>query len=362
MLTPRQSEILKAVVQLHIDSGEAVGSVTVGQHCGLGLSPATIRKVLAELEEAGYLHQPHTSAGRIPSDQGFRVYADSLLELGNLREEEKERILAACEVGGSDPDLTLREACAALAEMTRYVWMVRPPGLEQTVLRQIQFIGLAPGRVLAIVVAASGQILNRAFAISGDYPRAELTALGDYLSERMAGHTLAQAREILQQEVKRGEHRQQTLRRRLLQTVCDLVATTGTLIVNGQGNLLAFPEMNLTEKISRLFRDLEGKKRLINLLDQCLNQEGVHLFIGSEAPVVRASGCSVVATAFAGAETRLFGTLGLLGPTRLDYAHAIPLVDFAARTLSGRLAWNTPQVAPGLPPGSDPPSGAQRAS
>lgn len=335
MLSSRHEEILKAVIRAHVETGEPVGSRTLSLH--LSLSPASIRNAMAELEALGLLSQPHPSAGRVPTDQGFRAYADRLRELHPVPEEEQARIQEAC-AGGEGVEETLAAVGAVLASLAECASLVLPPRLDEAVLERIQFVPLAGTRILVLLVTTSGQLLNRVIQLPEGLRDRELDGFGQELSRRMAGLTLAQAREILLQELKTGQRDYYMLRRRLLETIFQQVSRAAGLIIDGSANLLGFPELSDAGRLREVLAAMEGKRKLIRLLDRCLEAEGVQLFIGSESPNAMVQGCSVVASPFTGPERRSRGSVGLLGPTRLDYAHLIPLVDYTARVLSGRFA------------------------
>ncbi|MEO5377052.1 MAG: heat-inducible transcriptional repressor HrcA [Magnetococcus sp. DMHC-6] len=333
MLSHRHSEILKLVVQHHIIHGGAVGSQTICDHSHLGLSSATIRSAMAELEEMGLLSQPHRSSGRIPTDKGFRMYVDCM-ERHFLPESEKERIAQAFQSGWRDLDATLDKVCQVLADLTPYAWLALPPRLDDAVLMCVQFIKLSQYRVSAILISVSGQVWHRLLTMDGDYSQRQLDSYGHALSSHLEGMTLYQARERLQWEVQGGKEQYRELCRCLLRVVSSSGMGDDHLIINGRSNLLGLSWQDYVPDIRRVLEALEQKKKLIALLDLCLHSEGVQLFIGSESPLGPVQGCSVVAAKFSGPERRLLGTLGVLGPTRLNYAHVIPLVGYVASILS----------------------------
>ena len=335
MLTQRHQEILKLVVRAHIEGGEPVSSKTVNERSQLGVSSATIRNAMVELEEQGFLTQPHTSAGRIPTDVGFRFYVDSLLEVAALDSKEKEQILRACEQGNKDLDDILARVSHVLATITLNACMIRTPDVRHATLRRIQFIKLAgrsgKDRILALLISDSGQLRSRVFQLENSPSQDRLDHFGLYLSCHLEGMTLSEVREHLQCEVDQGEQEYRGLCGNLLESFSHAFIGGG-LIVNGRMNVFrSFMDLS---RIQEMLAVLEEKKKLIHLLDECLDLEGVRLFIGSESDLGRTSGCSVVAAHFKWAEGLFPGTLGVLGPTRLDYAHVIPLVDFTTKVLS----------------------------
>ncbi len=337
MLSKRHHDILKLVVHAHIEGGEPVGSKTVCERSRLGLSPATIRNAMVELEEMGFLSQPHPSAGREPTDRGFRQYVDTLLDVSQVSREEKERLMKACEMGGADLDGILTEVSRVLSSLTPNACLVRTPGLNHTVLRRVQFLKLAPGggrrgsRILALVVSDSGQLMSRIFYLEEVLSQRDLDRFGRSLSRHMEGMNLLEVREHLRQEVERSESEYRTLCNNLLESVTGTGSGSG-LIVNGRMNIFS-TSLDLA-RIREMLTVLEEKRALIRLMDACLFHDGVQLFIGSESRLGSTNGCTVVAAHFNGPGRMFPGALGVLGPTRLDYAHVIPLVDFTANLLS----------------------------
>lgn len=343
-ITQRHQEILKLVVRAHIEAGEPVGSKTVSERSQLGVSSATIRSAMVDLETLGFLIQPHTSAGRIPTDRGFRFYVDSLLEVASLGNEEKEQIIRACEQGSEDLVDVLARVSQVLASITLNACMVRTPDVRQAALRRIQFIKLVgrPGliklggrpdmeRILALLVSDSGQLRSRVFYMENSPSQNRLDRFGQALSRQLEGMTLSDVREHLQREVDQGEREYRVFCGNLLESFSE-ASMEGGLIVNGRMNVFhAFEDLS---RIQEMLTVLEEKKKLVHLLDTCLDREGVRLFIGSESDLGKTGGCTVVAAHFKGASGLFPGTLGVLGPTRLDYAHVIPLVDFTTKVLN----------------------------
>lgn len=333
--------VLKAVVRAYIESGVPVGSRTLVRISGTDLSPATIRSVMAELGEMGLLTQPHTSAGRIPTESAYRCYAGGLLNAATLSDQQQERVRKAFANRRDDLALTLQDASQLLAGLTRYACMVLLPAANNDLLRRIQLVGLSDHagghrRVMALLVTVTGQVQNRVFALTEGVGQDDLDSYADSLSRRLQGLTLAQVRDQLEEEVACGQQEYEALLEKLLETLQDSV--TGRLIVNGRCNLLSFPELVQWDGIGDVMSALEEKRRLIRLLDECLKADGVRLFMGSELPGGSLHQCSVVAAKFTGPHNRLHGTVGVLGPARLDYDHVIPLVDYTARLLSS--FWN----------------------
>lgn len=336
-LTSRHNDILKAVVQAHIHSGEPVGSRVLCQARGLEVSPATVRNAMAELEELGYLHQPHASAGRIPTEQGFRHYVDVLVELAPLSAHDQDRIREACAQGGEEMEEVLGAVSRVLASLTQCASLVLPPRVEEALLREVRFLGLPDGRVLALLLSAGGQVQSRLFQVEQACSEGELADYGRELTRRLEGMTLREVRASLQSELAEARARAQRLRHRLLTSLIAATGQWGGLIVNGRTHLMRFPELAAASRLEEILSALEDKQKLIHVLDRCLAAEGVRLFMGAETTLGQESGCAVVAARFPGPARQPWGSLGLLGPMRLDYAQVIPLVRFTAGVLGEML-------------------------
>jgi len=313
---------------------------------GLDFSPATIRADMTQLENMGYLIRDHASSGRRPTQQGLRFFVDGLLEVAKLSDHDKDRIVAAC-TRGDDLEQTLSEVCRVLAAMTPNACIVRIPRMSEVAIHRVQFIELsgehgAEVRILALLVSESGHLKSRVIRLKTPLRQKELDGFGDYLSREMRGKTLAEVKLWLHKELERCEKMFHDLCRNLLSSPV-LSASSDALIVNGRMNLLGTQRHgSLSGKEIARMRDLlsalEENRKLIHLLDECDQLDGVRLFIGSESGIVRDHSCSVVAAPFAGPKDLMPGTVGILGSVRLDYAHVIPLVDFTAKALGTLLS------------------------
>lgn len=339
MLTQRHRDVLGLVVGTYIEGGEPVSSKTVSERSRLGVSAATIRGAMAELEEQGFLTHPHISAGRVPTDAGFRFYVDSLLEVTSLGREEKEQILRACDQGNRHLDDVLVRVSRVLSTLTLNACMVRAPDACHAILRRIQFIRLAGrsgrDRILALLISDSGQLRSRLFPFQNSPSQEKLDRFGQALGCHLEGMTLSEVRAHLRHEVEQGTAEYRLFCSHLLENFSHF-PVDGGLIVNGRMNL--FRSFVGLTTIRDLLAILEEKKGLIRLLDQCLGGDGVRLFIGSEAALGHIENCTVVAAPFGKSAGGYPGTLGVLGPTRLDYAHVIPLVDFTTKALNALVA------------------------
>lgn len=340
-LGARASEVLAAVIHEHVITGEPVASERVARRSGLGLSPATIRSAMAELEEQGLLRQPHTSAGRVPTDQAYRVYVNRMLRrpqrLGASQVQAIESALA--DRGTQIPDL-LGEASRQLSTFSNQVGLVLAPEMKRIIVDRIEFVRLGPQRLMAILVGRSGVVHNRVLDIAEPIETRELERIGRYLSEEFGGRTLPRMRALLRKRMGEERAAYDRLVRRSLELgsqAADAADQAGEVFVEGAANLFGSPEVADLDVIRSLLKTLDEKETLIDLLTRLLEGDGVRVVIGAENSLVDLEGCSVVASPYA-ADGRVMGTVGIVGPTRMQYARVIPLVDYLARSLSRLLS------------------------
>lgn len=335
-LDPREIEILKSVIRTHVLTGEPVGSLALQRGAGLDLSPATIRHVMADLESRGLLAQPHASAGRVPTDLAYRLYVDRLMIPPRMTANQAQQIDDALHLRrGEIPEL-LGEAARLLSHVSKNVGVVLAPEMRRIVVEHLEFIRLDPHRVVAIVVDRAGVVHNRILHVAEPFEQSELDRMGRELSERFAGLTVPAIREAIATELGEERAAYDRARARLLELsheAVDVEAAATDVVVEGASNLLGAPEFTDIERTRELLRLLEQKGRLVGLLETVLEGEGVQVVIGSENPVSGLTDLSVVATTYRTGE-RVLGTLGVVGPTRMEYARAIALVDHLARVLT----------------------------
>jgi heat-inducible transcriptional repressor len=344
-LSERSKHIFRQIVDAYVETGEPIGSRTIARRPDQHLSPATIRNVMADLEEAGLLYAPHTSAGRVPTDLGFRLYVDGLLELGDLSEEDRTNIDGQCAGAGRSVEAMLSDASAALAGLSRYAGLVLAPKSEQP-FRQVEFVPLGPGRALVVVVTLNGMVENRVIDVPVGIGASTLIEAGNYLTARLTGRSLPEAREIIEREIAEQRSALDALTSKVVQAglatwVGDKSTEGGMLIVRGQAKLLD-DVTNLAdlERIRSLFELLETKKNLIRLIERVQTAAGVQIFIGAENELFGMTGCSVVVAPYeagraeAPAPTKVVGAIGVIGPIRMNYARIIPMVDYTARVVS----------------------------
>ena len=334
-MNERSREIMRLIVEAYTETGSAVGSRTLSRRLDLPLSPATVRNVMADLEELGLLYSPHTSAGRLPTEAGLRMFVDGLLEIGNLTEDERSHIESQCAATGRSSQKVLEEASDMLSGLSSCAGLVMAPTQEAT-LRHIEFVPLGPGRALVVLVSESGMVENRVIDIPLGMPTSKLVQATNFLSAKLGGRTLADAREDIDEEI--NAHRAQ-LDALTTQVVEAGLATWsagdsegGVLIVRGQAKLLDdVTALGDLERIRGLFEALETKESLLRLLEVTETGDGVQIFIGAENELFSLSGCSMIIAPYQNHQEQIVGAIGVIGPTRMNYARIIPMVDYTAK-------------------------------
>jgi heat-inducible transcriptional repressor len=334
-LGDRNRRILEAIIEEYIDSAEPVGSRTVARRHPLGLSPASVRNVMADLEEMGYLHSPHTSAGRVPTDKGYRFYVDSLLQVRQLTSDEKLRLDSQHHLRGRKIEDVLRDVGQSLSSISSYTGIVMAPRLETTVFRHIDFVPLSEGRILTVFVARSGLVQNKIIQPSEPVSQRELEQMSQYLNRTLQGLSIQQVKQQILSELKAEKAQYDKLLRRTLELSREALGDElgGQVYIEGAARILDQPEFADVEKMKRLFNAFEQKNVLIELLDQSQQADGVQIFIGSNTEYSGIEGCSLVSSHYANRRGTL-GALGVIGPSRMNYSAVIPVVDYTARLLS----------------------------
>ncbi len=336
-LSYRARKILFAVVSEYIATGEPVGSRRLSKRYGLNLSPATIRNELSDLEEAGCLAQPHTSAGRVPTQSGFRVFIDALAQMREVAEVDRAAILARMGALRPGVDDVVREAGRLLASLTGAAALITRPRTDLEPLSQLRFMALAEKSVLAVIVTRSGAIQNRVVTLADPLEEAELERLHNYLGGIAKDRTLAELRAVLAEAVagERGDY--DRLRLRAKQMVDAASADEAReVVIEGQGGLFDRPEFESAEKMRAFLRTFEEKERLVGLLDRTIVASGVTVLVGSETNLVDIPDIGVISAMYrtGGLST---GTVGIVGPTRMDYGKLMPLVGFMSEVIGGVL-------------------------
>ena len=339
MLSERAQHLFRVLVQRYIGSGQPVGSRTLSRDSGLDLSPATVRNVMADLEDLGLLRSPHVSAGRVPTVQGYRFFVDSLLNVAPIDEGELEHLRTQLEIKGERESL-MDAATSLISDVTHMAGIVTLPKQERLILRHVEFLALSPERVLVILVVNGSEVQNRVIHLARPYSQTLLQQVGNYLNEVCAGKDLLEVRESLLAELK--EHRSSL--DALMLTAIEMadkafvkdVGGEEALLVSGQTNLMGYGELADMEKLRHLFEAFREKTELLHILDQCVRADGLQIFIGEESGFEVLDGCSVIAAPYE-REGKVLGVLGVIGPTRMAYDRVIPIVDVTARLLGAAL-------------------------
>ncbi|WP_425407043.1 heat-inducible transcriptional repressor HrcA [Hwanghaeella sp.] len=337
-LNLRSREILRLVVEGYVETGEPVGSRTLSRKMEQNISPATIRNVMADLEDAGLLYAPHTSAGRLPTEMGLRLFVDGLLQVGNLSADERTQIEAQCESSGKSVTQVLEEASGMMSGLSRMAGLVAAPTGNGR-LRHIEFVSIGPGRALVVMVSEGGLVENRIVEMPAGVPASALIEAGNYLSSRIAGRTLDEAKKLIAEEIAANRAEVDELTGKVVEqglaTWANSVDGKGVLIVSGQANLLEdVSGLADLEHIRALFAALERKETLLNLVDAARAADGVQVFIGAQNELFTLSGCSVIIAPYKNSDQKIVGAIGVVGPTRMNYARIVPMVDYTAKVVS----------------------------
>jgi heat-inducible transcriptional repressor len=342
-LNERSREIFKQIVESYLETGEPVGSRTLSQRGLVQLSPASIRNVMSDLEQAGLLAAPHTSAGRVPTQMGLRMFVDGLLEVGHMSEDERRAIEAQMGASGRKMEDVLTTATAMLSGLSHLAGLVVTPKREAP-LKQIEFVPLSQDRAMVVLIGDDGTVENRVIETPAGLPPSSLIEASNYLSARMAGRSLEEARTQIMTELSEQRAELDVLTAKLVQAGLAEWAGKGalaapSLIVRGQSRLLEdVTASEDLERVRRLFDDIERKNDQIELMQSAQKGDGVRIFIGSENKLFSLSGSSVIAAPYKDHHQRVVGVIGVIGPTRLNYARIIPMVDYTAKLVGKVIA------------------------
>jgi len=337
-LDARARQLLRALIGQYIADGHPVGSRTLAKNAGLDVSPATIRNVMADLEELGLLAAPHTSAGRVPTAQGYRVFVDSLLELKPLDEPQIEELRRELPTQAPTQDL-LSGVSSLLSELTHFVGVVTVPRREEFPFRHIDFVALGANRVLVILVFADNEVQNRVVTTQRAYSSGDLEQIANFLNANYSGLRMSEIRERLTREMRETSHRLH----QLMVAAADVTQHAfpdqpgADMLVTGQINLMGSQGLPDMERLRELFEAFQRKRDLLVLLENCARAEGVRLFIGEESGYAALDSCSLITDPY-GVEGRVLGVLGVIGPTRMAYQRVIPVVQATAQVLSRTLS------------------------
>ena len=334
-LTSRARDIFRLVVEEYLTTGQPVGSKTLAQAGQVNLSPASIRSVLAELESLGLLAAPHTSAGRMPTDIGLRLFVDGMMKVAEPTPQER----AAIERRLAEPgpiEQALETTSALLSDLSAAAGVVMVPRREPR-LAQMNLVPMGPGKALAVLVGEDGHIENRLLDLPSGLPVSALEQATNYITAHLAGRTLAEAVRVMGQEITSGRSALDSASRDLVERGLAVWSEDASrrpvLIVRGQANLLDESALGDLERVRQLLDDLENKQSIAELLESAREADSTRIFIGSENRLFALSGSSVIASPYRDREGRVVGVIGVIGPTRLNYARVVPMVDFTAQSL-----------------------------
>lgn len=335
ILNARSQQILGAIIEEHIATAQPVGSRAITDRLATRLSAATVRNVMAGLEEQGYLCSPHTSAGRIPTEQGYRFYVDSLLRVVRIDRQQKNRIEAEYHWQGLQMSELLRSASRALSSVSRYTGLVMMPRLQKTIFKQIEFVKLSSRQILVVFVTQSGLVQNKLIEIDEELTASDLEQISNYLNRHMAGLSI----QTMQSRLLAKMAKEKALYDRLLQRALRLSSAAlandvdADMIIEGTSCFFEQPEFCDLERMKRVFQAFERKSVLFDLLDRGMQGKGVQIIIGSETEFSEIAGCSLITAVYSGKRGSL-GTLGIIGPSRMPYSTVIPIVGYTAEMVS----------------------------
>ena len=334
-LNARSEHLLKTLIDRYIADGTPVGSRTLAKHAEINVSPATIRNIMADLEEMGLIKSPHTSAGRIPTQAGYRMFVDSLVKFRPLESAAEEQLRVQLR-RDTDPGELFARASGMISQITHLAGVVMVPRLdEENRFRQIEFLSLSEKRILVILVTGSGQVLNRVIEVEHVYSPSELVQSANYFNQTYGGSTLQEVKNALLREIQSDS---ETMQKgiRLAAKVAEQMFSDERekgVVVSGEANLMDVPEMEDVRKLRKVFDIFSTKQDLLDLLDRSMKAGGVNIFIGKESGYEGLDDCSVVTAPYS-VDDQIVGTIGVVGPTRMAYDRVIPVVDITARLIS----------------------------
>ena len=337
MLNERAQILLKTLMERYISDGQPVGSRALQQFSGLDLSPATIRNVMADLEEIGLVRSPHTSAGRIPTGLAYRLFIDTMLvtkPLDSARVQKMESRLQP-----DNPSRLIAQASSLLSELTQFAGVVATPKRDAITVRQIEFLRLGEKRVLLIIVMPDGEVENRVLLMERDYTQSQLTEAGNFLNQNYLGCSFSQIREKLRGELRELHQDMSALMAAALAAGDAADAKqSGDYVISGERNLLHVDDLSADmNRLRGLFNLFERKTELLQLLEAGRKGQGIHIFVGSESGLASLDECSVITAPYS-SDGKVIGTLAVVGPKRMDYQRVVPIVDITARLLGNALS------------------------
>ena len=340
-LDNRAENVLINLVETYIDVGQPVGSRTLSKLPQLGVSSATVRNVMSDLEELGLITAPHTSAGRIPTAQGYRMFVDSMVRVSNLNRNAVEDL--ADKLGNeSDPEALLSHASDILSELTQFAGVVLLPNQSISRFHQLEFMRLSESRILAILVTEDGRVQNRVLPMSQDFKESELVEAANFFNHRYKGNTLEEVRHMLIDDMKKDNDEMHKINKAAIQAASQVISEEDAdnknkdVVVTGEQKLLDVPDLCQIETLQKLFDEFKTKRDLLDLLDKSMKAEGISVFIGEESGYSSFGECSVIASPYE-SEGEVVGTIGVIGPTRMAYSDVISVVDITAKLLGQSL-------------------------
>ena len=337
MLDPRAQHLLKSLIERYIADGQPVGSRVLSRQSGLELSPATIRNVMADLEEMGFIASPHTSAGRVPTPKGYRFFVDSLLVVKPLDQGEIDDLHD--QLNADRPQTLVNSAAQLLSHLTQFAGVVATPRRREASFRHMEFLRLSERRVLLIIVTPEGDVQNRILHTDKPYTQTQLIEASNFFNRQYAGQPFRAIRALLADELKQLREDVVGLMTAAVDAGNDALNDSGdTLVVSGERNLLSAGDLaSNIDRMRRLFETFEQKTSLLHLLDVSQRAQGVQIYIGGESGLLPLDECSVITAPYE-ANGQVIGTLGVIGPTRMAYERVIPIVDITARLLSNAMS------------------------
>ncbi len=339
MLNERAHILLKALVERYIEEGQPVGSRTLAKHAGLNLSPASIRNIMADLEEGGFIASPHTSAGRIPTPKGYRLFVDTLLTVKPLDHSSLSQMEA--KLAPDNPQRLMASASRLLSELTQFAGVVIAPRRHTQTFRQIEFLSLSEKRILLIIITQEGEVQNRVLVTDRPYSESQLTQAANFFNRHYGGLSFDEVRPRLVKELMELQSDISGLMQAAVRAGSEALGQTDAeCMLSGEANLLRAPDLAANMgRLRELFNLFEHRTDLMQLLDHSYQASGVQLFIGAESGVSPLDECSVITAPYE-VDGQVVGTLGVIGPTRMAYERVIPIVDITARLLSNALSYH----------------------
>lgn len=338
VLSERNLYLFKALVEHFISDGQPVGSRTLARDLNMDLSPATIRNIMADLEDMGLLHSPHTSAGRVPTAKGYRLFVDRMLRVDKVSQQDIHHIARELEAE-HNIQVLMEKTSSMLSEITKLAGIVTLPRPEKQILKQIEFVSMSDNRVLVILIMNDKEIQNRVIYTVKPYSAVELQEASNFLNQTYSGKDLDSVRASLLADLQKMKEDVN----KSMQTAIEVAARAFTqdghkedFVLAGQTNLMGFAELSDVDKLKRLFESFNRKRDLLHLLEQAVNAKGLQIFIGEESGYEVLDNCSIVTSPYE-VDGRILGVLGVIGPTRMDYERVIPIVDITAKMLGSAL-------------------------